>query len=130
MKAPFDMRLRRHLWSMGILTALSCPVAAFAAPFCVSTESLPPQCLYHDPAICQRDAAEQGGVCSVNTAEYKPTPGIGQYCVVTPSLVSLCVYPDRTSCMADAESRDGTCVKAPTVAPYGAPDPYAAIDGR
>lgn len=130
MRALFDASRRWRIWSVGVLAFLSCPASVLAAPFCVSTQALPPQCIYVDPSNCQRDAQQQGGVCTVNTAEFKPPPGLGQYCVVTPGLVSLCVYPDRSSCMADAQSRHGACVKAPTVAPYGAPDPYAPVGGR
>ncbi len=129
MKSSLNRR-RWVLWGAGLLALLGSPTATRAAPFCLTNQAIPPQCIYTDPSICQRDAARQGGVCSVNTAEYKPQPGIGRYCVVTPSLVSLCVFPDRGSCEADAQKRHGACVTAPGVAPFKAPDPYAAIGGR
>lgn len=130
MNASTESHRGWRLCGVGLLALLSVPAAALAAPFCVSTRAVPPQCLYTDPGECQRDAVKQGGVCTVNTAEFKPPAGIGQYCLVTPSLVSMCIFPDRASCMADAKRRNGACVRSPTLAPFGAPDPYAAIGGK
>ncbi len=130
MNAISELGRRWRLCSVALLAFLGSPAAVLAAPFCVTTQALPPQCLYVDPAECQKDALHQGGVCTVNSAEYKPQPGVGQYCVVGPSLISECIYPDRGTCMSEAKSRHGACVKAPSVAPYGAPDPYAAIGGH
>lgn len=117
-----------RLWGLVLLAAGATPAAA--APFCIRTQAVPPQCVYFDAAQCQHEALRQNGVCTVNLAEAKVNPGIGQYCVVTSSVVSLCAYPDRGACMAEAAREKGACVEAPGVAPGKAPDPYAAVGGR
>lgn len=121
---------RVHLWSGLLLACIATPAVALAAPFCLRTQALTPQCIYADPAQCERDASRQGGVCSVNTDAVTLNPGIGQYCMVTGSLVSLCVYPDRGTCLQDALRHNGACVEAPQLAPFKAPDPYAAVGGQ
>jgi hypothetical protein len=64
---------------------LSFPVPAIAAPFCVGTEAVPPQCIYYDANSCQQRALQLGstGQCSVNPNEAHLTPSIGHYCLVT-----------------------------------------------
>lgn len=111
-------------WAMLITTGWS--AGAHAAPFCISNQSVPPQCMYYDAAQCEKEAALQGGVCSANPQRLTLRPGIGQFCVVTSSLISLCVYSDRGSCIAEAARQHGTCVAAPNVAPSRSPDPYGA----
>lgn len=130
MSMKLHRAVRWRVWSAGLLAFGVAPAIAVAAPFCLSSQAIPPQCIYTDPSLCQRDAQQQHGVCTVNKAEFAPTPNLGQYCVVTASMVSLCIYPDRESCETDAQRRHGTCVAAPGQAPYAAPDPYNAINGR
>jgi hypothetical protein len=122
-----DLRVSRFC---GLVLLAASATPAVAAPFCVRTQALPPQCIYVDAAQCQNEALRQGGVCTVNSAEVRVNPGIGQYCVVTSSVVSLCAYPDRGTCMAEAARHNGACVEAPGIAPGRAPDPYAAVGGR
>ena len=102
---------------------------ALAAPFCIESQALPPQCNYYDAAECQNDAARQGGVCSANAQELTLQPGIGQYCLATSYGASFCVYPDRASCMVEAARQHGACTVAPNVAPGKSPDPYSAVGG-
>jgi hypothetical protein len=125
------MRLLPHTARFGWVAALLGSAApALAAPFCIQSQSLPPQCMYYDAAECQNDAARQGGVCSANAAELTLQPGIGQYCLVTSGGASLCIYPDRGSCMADAARQHGACTAAPNAAPGSkAPDPYSSVGG-
>jgi hypothetical protein len=118
--------LARFGWAI-ILAGSAGP--AFAAPFCIENQALPPQCNYFDAAQCQNDAARQGGVCSANPQQLTLQPGIGQFCVVTSYGTSACIYPDRGSCMAEAARQHAACTDAPNVAPAKAPDPYAAVGG-
>ena len=80
-----SMRLftKPHLAGFGwaiILAGSAGP--ALAAPFCIESQALPPQCNYFDAAQCQSDAARQGGVCSANPQQLTLQPGIGQFCLV------------------------------------------------
>ena len=34
------------------------PSAALAAPFCLETLAVPPQCMYYDVALCSKDTGE------------------------------------------------------------------------
>lgn len=104
--------------------------AAMAAPFCITGQVLPPQCIYFDARQCDRDAQHQGQVCSANPAEVTLSRGAGLYCVVTSSRVSLCAYTDRTTCDREARQQNGTCTGAPArSAGVGAPDPYSPTSG-
>ncbi|HUN40887.1 MAG TPA: hypothetical protein VMU81_11390 [Acetobacteraceae bacterium] len=102
---------------------------AFAAPYCIQSQALPPQCNYYDPSQCQADANRQGGVCAANPHETALQPGIGQYCVVTAGGASNCSYADRGTCAAEAHREQGACIEAPALAPAKAPDPYSAVNG-
>ena len=113
-----------------LLGSLLLPMTAQAAPFCIESQGLTPQCTYYDAGECQKEANRQGATCSANNDEVRLTANVGQYCLVTSQQVSLCIYSDRSTCAADATRQHGACTNAPTVAPSGAPDPYAAIGGR
>lgn len=119
-------RRARFGWAV-ILTGIASP--ALAAPFCIQSQSLPPQCNYYDAHECQKDAGKQGGVCSVNPQQMTLQPGVGQYCIVTSGGASICEYADRGTCQAEAERQNGACTEAPNVAPVGSPDPYSAVGG-
>jgi hypothetical protein len=104
---------------------------ALAAPFCIKSQVLPPQCIYVDARQCDREAQRQGAVCSVNPAELALTPGNGKYCVVTSSRISVCAYADRATCARDAALQQGTCTDAPPrIAGAGVPDPYSSVNGN
>jgi hypothetical protein len=96
-----------------------------AAPICLQTQAIAPQCIYYDANQCRRDANRQGGICSANPREIRDTPNVGQYCLLTSERVSLCVYSDRASCDADAARQNAACTYATGRRPSGAPDPYA-----
>jgi hypothetical protein len=121
--------MKHHVLAIGLLVGL--PAAgAEAAPFCIRSQVLPPQCIYQDAQQCDRDAQRQGAVCSANPAELTLTPGNGKYCVVTSSRISICAYGDRTTCSRAAASLQGTCTDAPpSVGGAGVPDPYSATNG-
>ncbi|HEY8287744.1 MAG TPA: DUF3551 domain-containing protein [Acetobacteraceae bacterium] len=123
-----QLRMKHRLMAMAILAGL--PVAAEAAPFCIKSQILPPQCIYQDAQQCDRDAQRQGAVCSANPQELTLRPGNGKFCVVTSARTSLCAYGDRTTCARDAASQNGTCTDAPpSMAGVGVPDPYSATNG-
>jgi hypothetical protein len=113
----------------GLLLALTFAIArpAMAAPYCVQTEAVPPQCLYFDAASCDARAKQMGGYCSVNTAELRIAPGIGHYCLLTSGNVANCFYPDAGSCNAEAERQRGVCVASPSRDESPPPDPYQHI---
>ena len=115
--------------SIPILLGLLIPAGGHAAPFCIGTEAVPPQCIYYDANDCRKQAVRQGGTCSANAAELHVTTNLGQYCMVTSQRVSLCIYLDRGTCEADAARQHGACVSSPGVAPSGAPDPFSATAG-
>ncbi len=124
---PFATRqLARFGWALILSGAAG---QAFAAPFCLQSQTIPPQCMYYDAAECQTDAARQNGVCSANPQEFTLQPNIGQYCLATSYGVAFCVYPDRATCMADAVRQHAACTAAPNVAPGKSPDPYSAVGG-
>ncbi|PPQ27102.1 hypothetical protein CCS01_28645 [Rhodopila globiformis] len=101
-----------------------------AAPFCLTSQVLQPQCIYYDAQLCARDAAQQkNAVCSANPAEMPLSANVGQYCVVTSARSSNCTYADRQTCARAATEQRGTCVIAPTRQSVGAPDPYSAQNG-
>jgi hypothetical protein len=101
--------------------------AAAAAPYCVQTEAIGPQCLYFDPTSCDVRAKQIGGYCSVNTAELHIAPGIGHFCLLTSGNVANCFYPDNDSCEGEAKRQHGVCVAAPARDESPAPDPYRHI---
>ncbi len=93
------------------LLLLAMPLPAVAAPFCVYSEALPPQCIYFDAASCAKRATQLGAYCSVNSDEVHASATIGHYCLLTSSLVSSCVYVDRGNCYRDAAQQHGVCVE-------------------
>jgi hypothetical protein len=117
------------LRAAALAVLLSSP--ALAAPFCIKSQVLPPQCIYYDAQQCSKEALRQNAVCSTNPAELTLAPGNGKYCVVTSSRVSVCAYADRTTCARDAALQQGTCTDAPaTAAGAGVPDPYSTVNGN
>jgi hypothetical protein len=100
---------------------------AIAAPYCVQTEAIPPQCLYYDATSCNARAKQMAGYCTVNTAELQMPAGIGHFCLLTSGNVSVCLYPDADSCNAEARRQNGVCVAAPARDESPAPDPYRHI---
>jgi hypothetical protein len=121
----------RLAWrASAVLLGLLAPAGGQAAPFCLGTQSVPPQCIYYDADSCRREAGRQGGVCSANPQEVRVSSNIGQFCVMTSQQVSLCIYLDRGTCEIAAAHQHGACVSSPGVAPSGAPDPFSPTMGR
>jgi len=112
---------QRWLRVMGLLAVIQ---PAAAAPYCVQTEAITPQCLFYDAASCQARAKQMGGYCSVNTAELHIAPGIGHYCLLTSGNVSNCFYPDAESCEGEARRQHGVCVAVPARDESSTADPY------
>jgi hypothetical protein len=104
--------------------ALAVPAPVSAAPFCVQTESVPPQCIYYDAASCNQRAVQMKGRCSVNPDGVRLVPSIGHYCLVTSGMASLCIYTDETACLQEAQRQQGACVIAPGRPESPAVDPY------
>jgi hypothetical protein len=85
---------------------------AFAAPFCVQTQSLPAECAYFDPSQCRVRAAQLSGFCVANPAELVIRSGeTSAYCLVLSNRSAECVYADRTSCESEAVSANGVCIE-------------------
>ena len=94
-----------------------------AAPFCVQTQAMPPQCDYYDAAQCRKRAAELKGYCVANPPELViRAGGTGEYCLVLSSRDAQCLYPDRTSCENDAGPANGVCIEKSAVSVEK--DPY------
>jgi hypothetical protein len=122
---------RPRVWrsSLAQLTVLV-PIGAHAAPFCLGSEAIPPQCIYYDANSCSKEAIRQGGACSANPKEVRITTNVGQYCVVTSQQVTLCYYSDRGSCTNAAARQQGVCISRPDMAPSAAPDPFSSTAGN
>lgn len=120
---------RRWFRLAGLAVVLGSPAAALAAPFCVAVVGLPPQCNYVDPSVCQRDAAHQGGTCTVNAAEVSlpSSPLKRNYCVVGIGGFTRCGYANYDDCYQAAIRQNGACTRAATSEAYGVANPYAAI---
>ncbi len=121
--------MRRRLITTELAAALLLAAAlpapsALAAPFCLQTQAVPPQCLYFDANTCRQEAAHQRGVCVVNPEEVSVTPGGGDYCLVTSTGASSCVFQDINACAREAVHQGGVCVDAPPRAAGNTPNPY------
>ena len=121
--------MHRRRWRMAVFALAALPVGlpAIAAPYCVQTEALPPQCLYYDAASCNARAKQMQGYCSINTAELKIAPGIGHFCLLTSGNVATCLYPDAEACNTEAHRQNGVCIAAPARDESPAPDPFRHI---
>jgi hypothetical protein len=108
---------------------LLAPCRTLAAPFCVSVQGLPDQCIYVDGSECQSRATQLGGVCIANAAAIVRQFGTSQFCIVTETGTALCAYADRNSCTADALRRHDACIEAVrpgnnTIDPFAIRRPY------
>ncbi len=108
---------------------LAVPGSAIAAPFCIQTEALPPQCIYYDAGSCNQRAQSMNGTCSINPNDVaiRLTPSIGHYCLVTSGMASLCIYPDQDTCQKEAARQQGACIIAPGRPESPAADPYRDV---
>jgi hypothetical protein len=110
-----------------VLLLLAMPLPATAAPFCVQTQALPPQCIYFDAGSCNERAAQLRGTCSANESEVHVSLGLGHYCLLTSNQTSSCIYVDRGNCERDAHQQRGVCIDAPTRPESPGADPYRDI---
>jgi hypothetical protein len=122
----------KRLASISRLAAIAALMAqpVMAAPFCVQSQVVPPQCIYYDAQQCRQEALRQGGFCGVNPADVKLTEGPGQFCVVTSGRSSVCAYLDRSTCEAEAARQGGTCAVSTKRVAVGSPDPYSTVNGQ
>jgi hypothetical protein len=109
------------LWAA---TWLLLAAPAVGAPFCVTVQGLPDQCVYVDGAECQRRALQLGGICSANAKEIKTPPGPGAFCLAAGGQAVACNYVDRQSCQEDALRQHTACIQA-TAPPSVSVDPFA-----
>lgn len=116
-------------WPVELLVLLTASLPATAAPFCVESEALPPQCIYFDAGSCNDRAKQLQAYCSVNESEVHTnvTAALGHYCLLTSTQVSMCIYTDRGNCERDAQQQRGVCVQAPVLPESPTVDPYRNI---
>lgn len=103
------------------------PATAVAAPFCVQTQAIPPQCIFFDAASCNKRANELGGSCTVDPKQTTVSSGVGHYCLLTSSMVSYCVYSDAGQCNREALHQQAVCIQAPARPESPGADPYREV---
>jgi hypothetical protein len=121
--------MRRGLSTAELLAALLAAAAfpapvALAAPFCVETQVVPPQCIYFDAKECRQEATHEGGACVANPQETALTPSVGTYCIVTSGQASACDFQDAGDCAREAVHQGGVCVAAPAAPAVATPNPF------
>lgn len=110
------------------LAIFAAPRPSLGAPFCVQSQSVPPQCIYVDAASCAKRAGQLGGSCTANPNELQITSGFTEYCVLDNTRIAQCIYSSLDSCSAEASRRHGICVRAPRKpGPGQASDPFEQI---
>ena len=97
---------------LGAVALLAAGSGAEASPFCVEVTGSPLQCMYADPASCQKEANRQGGICASNPAEFKTPAGGEQFCVVQSGTVVSCAYSNRATCNSESARVGGACIAA------------------
>jgi hypothetical protein len=110
------MMLKRII--LGCAAVIVTASGAGASPYCVQVTGIPLQCLYVDPASCQKEANRQNGICASNPAEFKTPVGGDQFCVVQSGNVVSCAYNNRATCNTESARVGGACIAA-TPAPPG-----------
>jgi hypothetical protein len=104
--------------------------SAQAAPFCISNQVLPPQCMFYDAQQCANEAARQNAQCSPNLAEIRLSRGTGEYCVITSAGASVCAYADYQTCSTAAAQQHGACVQGNPNRAAREPNPYSLLNGQ
>jgi hypothetical protein len=127
--------MRRFLLTHAALAAMGSlfPIAAFAAPFCLTVGTSTPMCIYYDGSQCAHEAQRQNGTCDANPDSIRRTTmtsAYGDYCVITPEGGSRCGYSDGTVCSQDALRQKGVCTKAVGTGPKVRPDSYSPNANR
>jgi len=106
---------------------VAAPMPAKAAPFCVQTQAVPPQCIYVDASSCNKRANQLGGTCTVNPEEVQVTGAIGHFCLLTSGLVSSCIYPSKDDCDREARHQQGVCTHTTQLPESPTPDPFRDV---
>lgn len=121
------MRSFGNISGLGLVLALYAH-PLLAAPFCVESQGIPPECIYVDAGQCRQRAHEQKGLCVVNPDELTIGTGTGKYCLVDSSRIVQCNYSDFTSCDAEAKKQGAVCIE--TVTSNIQRDPYQLDPNR
>ena len=85
------------------------PVMAYAAPFCMTLQGIPPQCIYDDARDCKHRAGQLSGICTVNINEITSATGAEKFCSVDSTRTPQCLYVDRNGC-ENSLSNGSICV--------------------
>ena len=85
---------------------------AMGAPFCITSQTIKPQCDYTDAAECRQRADQIKGLCVANPKELTIRRGTGKYCLVDSGRVPHCIYSDRTSCDNEAVRHGAVCIES------------------
>ena len=119
------MTIRKRLAVLGVFAGLFPAGQVLAAPYCVQTEAVPPQCIYNDPGLCQTRAFQLGGWCTPNPVGVEVPATQARFCLLISGATS-CRYADQNLCLRDAVQQHGACISAPvTTGANIAPNPYA-----
>jgi hypothetical protein len=124
------MKHLSRIAGIACLTLLATPVpSVLAAPFCLSSQTIQPLCIYNDPQECAAEATRQQAVCTTNEAQLQVRVGSGKFCVVTSSGVANCIYPDRGTCDQEASRMHGFCSNSSPNNDSQVADPYSSVNG-
>jgi hypothetical protein len=106
--------------ALAALATLAWSASAQAAPYCIQSVGLPPQCLFGDVSQCRREALRVNGVCGLNPKEVLlPKTPAGRFCLVHNGPIVECIYVDRRTCDTESARRSAICVDS---ARPGTPD--------
>ena len=94
---------------------------AEAAAYCLTGNTMPPQCNYETARQCAAAAQNPGTGCVPNPAEAHYLYGGQRYCVATEQRIQYCLFTDFLSCNEDAQRRGAVCYDRNAIGPA---DPY------
>ena len=97
------------------------PQRAAAAAYCLTGNTMPPQCTYESAQQCARAAQNPGIGCVPNQAEVQHVYGGGRYCLATEQRIEYCIYGDFSSCNTAALHQGALCYDRHAIGPT---DPY------
>jgi len=105
---------------VAVIVQLAAIAPARAAPYCLQTVGIPPQCMFGDVGQCRKEALRVNGVCNVNPREVEfPKTPAGRFCLVQNGPILECRYVDRRTCDVESARRSAICVDS---ARPGTPD--------
>jgi hypothetical protein len=102
------------------------PKVSVAAPFCVESVGLTPECWYYDVNQCKKEAGKIHARCSANLREITVSAKGVAFCVVDSTKRPECAFQNRESC-EDAAARRSGAICFETSAP---PDKDSPLYGR